>query len=71
MLVIFDFVNSIKIKGYRIKVKINLDTLKDVRDFVNITSNLQGKITVTDGEDLVVNAKSLMGMLYSLEFSEL
>lgn len=53
------------------KVKINLDTLKDVQDFVNITSNLQGKITVTDGEGLVVNAKSLMGMLYSLEFSEL
>lgn len=71
MLVIFDFVNSIKIKGYRMKVKINLDTLKDVQDFVNITSNLQGKITVTDGEGLVVNAKSLMGMLYSLEFSEL
>ena len=71
MLVIFDFVNSIKIKGYRIKVKINLDMLKDVQDFVNITSNLQGKITVTDGEGLVVNAKSLMGMLYSLEFSEL
>lgn len=40
MLVIFDFVNSIKIKGYRMKVKINLDTLKDVQDFVNITSNL-------------------------------
>ena len=71
MLVIFDFVNSIKIKGYRMKVKINLDMLKDVQDFVNITSNLQGKITVTDGEGLVVNAKSLMGMLYSLEFSEL
>ena len=71
MLVIFDFVNSIKIKGYRIKVKINLDMLKDVQDFVNITSNLQGKITVTDGEGLVVNAKSLMGMLYSLEFSDL
>ena len=53
------------------KVKINLDTLKDVQDFVNITSNLQGKITVTDGEGFVVNAKSLMGMLYSLEFSEL
>lgn len=71
MLVIFDFVNSIKIKGYRMKVKINLDMLKDVQDFVNITSNLQGKITVTDGEGLVVNAKSLMGMLYSLEFSGL
>ena len=71
MLVIFDFVNSIKIKGYRMKVKINLDMLKDVQDFVNITSNLQGKIIVTDGEGLVVNAKSLMGMLYSLEFSEL
>ena len=71
MLVIFDFVNRLKLKGYRMKVKINLDTLKDVQDFVNITSNLQGKITVTDGEGLVVNAKSLMGMLYSLEFSEL
>lgn len=53
------------------RVKINLDTISDVQNFVKITSGLKGKITVTDGDGLVVNAKSLMGLIYSLEFNEL
>ena len=53
------------------RVKINLDTISDVQNFVKITSGLKGKITVTDGDGLIVNAKSLMGLIYSLEFNEL
>ena len=53
------------------RAKINLDTISDVQKFVKITTALNGKITVTDGKGLVVNAKSLMGLIYSLEFEEL
>lgn len=53
------------------KAKIRLDTMHDAANFVNITSRLDGKIIVTDSEGLKVNAKSLMGMLYALEFDEL
>ena len=53
------------------RAKINLDTISDVQNFVKITTALNGKITVTDGKGLVVNAKSLMGLIYSLEFEEL
>lgn len=51
--------------------KIQLDTYKDVVKFVAITGALNGNITVTDNEQHRVNAKSLLGMLYSLEFNEL
>ena len=53
------------------RTKIRLDTMHDAANFVNITSRLDGKIIVTDSDGLKVNAKSLMGMLYALEFDEL
>lgn len=53
------------------KNRIRLDTYHDAASFVNITTHLNGKITVHDGDDHCVNAKSLMGMLYALEFNEL
>lgn len=52
----------------KIKAKIRLDTMHDAAKFVGITSTLEGKIVVTDGNGLCVNAKSLMGMLHALEF---
>ena len=53
------------------KTKIRLDTMTDVANFVNITNKLDGKILVKDGEGMTVNAKSILGMLYALEFDEL
>ncbi len=54
------------------KYRIRLDTDKDVADFVGITGKLDGQITVTDGKGLKVNAKSMLGVLYSkMEFEEL
>ena len=53
------------------KVQIRLDTYTDVRDFVRITSALGGDIHITDNKGLCVNAKSLLGAMYSLEFEEL
>ena len=53
------------------KVKIRLDTGKDVQKFVSITSTIAGDIHITDGKGLRVSAKSLLGALYALEFDEL
>lgn len=53
------------------KAKVRIDTLTDALTFVKITSTLDGKIVLCDNEGLKVNAKSLLGVLYSIEFSEL
>ena len=53
------------------KNRIRLDTYHDAVKFVNIASTLDGQITVTDDGNHRVNAKSLLGMLYALEFNEL
>lgn len=51
--------------------KIRIDTIQDVNKFVNITSQLGGKITITDNAGLTVNAKSVLGALHAMEFEEL
>lgn len=53
------------------KIKIRLDTITDAQELVKIASRFPGAVTITDGSGLRVSAKSLMGALYSLEFSEL
>ena len=54
------------------KYKIILDTVSDVNTFVkNVSAETKATVTVTDNRGLRVNAKSLMGMLYALEFEEL
>ncbi len=51
--------------------KIRIDTIQDVNKFVSITSQLDGKITITDNAGLTVNAKSMLGALHAMEFEEL
>lgn len=53
------------------KNKIRIDTIQDVSQFVSIVSQLDGKITITDNQGLCVNAKSVLGALHALEFTEL
>lgn len=53
------------------KVKLRLDTVSDVNKFVNITTALNQPITITDGNGLRVNAKSVIGVLHALEFDNL
>ena len=53
------------------KARIRLDTLQDIRKFVDITSKLDGKIVITDNNGLCVNGRSMLGCMYSLEFDEL
>ena len=54
------------------KYKIVLDTVTAVNKFVGIANSIPNAvITVTDNNGLRVSAKSIMGMLYALEFEEL
>lgn len=53
------------------KYKIELVTITDIQNFVNVVSSLPGKITLTDGSDFCVNAKSLLGAMATVEWSEL
>ena len=53
------------------KAKIRIDTGSDALRFSDIISALEGKITVTDNKGLRVNAKSILGMVYAIEFEEL
>ena len=53
------------------KVKIRLDTGADAIKFSNIASRLTADVYVFDNNGLRVNAKSVLGMLYTLEFDEL
>lgn len=53
------------------RARIRLDTISDINKFVNITSNLKQPITITDGNGLRVNAKSVIGVLHAMEFTQL
>lgn len=51
--------------------KIVLDTEHDIVRFIAAVSNVQTPVVVTDGEGMCVNAKSMLGMLYAMTFSEM
>lgn len=53
------------------KLKISLDTLSDVRGFVEAATQADVPVYITDGNGLKVSAKSMMGALYALEFDAL
>ena len=53
------------------RVKINLETTHDAIELAKIATYVSGKVLITDGNGLTVNAKSVMGALYALEFSDL
>lgn len=51
--------------------RIRIDTIKQANELAAIATNLNGKITITDGQGLTVNAKSVIGALHAMEFNEL
>jgi hypothetical protein len=53
------------------KVKIRLDTMKDINQFVAICSKVSEPVHVSDGAGLKVSAKSILGVMYSMEFDEI
>ena len=52
------------------KAKIRLDTMKDITQFVAICTKVNAPVYVTDGAGLKVSAKSVLGVMYSMEFSD-
>ena len=54
------------------RVKVRLDTLTDIRQFVDIVGKVAGKTNVylTDGQHFTVSAKSVLGAAYTMEWCE-
>lgn len=51
--------------------RIRIDTIKQANELAAIMGKLDGKITITDGQGLTVNAKSVLGALHAMEFENL
>ena len=51
--------------------RIHLETENDIVDFISRVAPLGCLVVVTDGEGMRVNAKSMLGMLYAMTFSEM
>lgn len=51
--------------------RIRIDTVKQANELAAIMGKLDGKITITDGQGLTVNAKSVLGALHAMEFENL
>lgn len=52
------------------KQRINLVTLSDVQRFVSVVSSIEEKVTLSDNEGHCVSAKSMLGSIYSLEWTD-
>ena len=53
------------------KQRIRLDTMTDVQQFIKTTSQVSEAVTLEDGNGFCVNAKSLLGSLYAMEFTHI
>lgn len=53
------------------KYKIRLETLTDINNFVKIVNNFDEPIILNDGAGFSVNAKSILGAMYTIEWNEL
>ena len=53
------------------RVKIRLDTMRDINNFVHTCSTIPAAVYITDGNDLKVSGKSLLGAMYAMEFKDL
>ena len=51
------------------KVKIELETMNDVSEFVAITTKIKEPVYLV-GNDFRVSAKSLLGALYTMEWDD-
>lgn len=53
------------------KAKIRLDTLSEVNKFVEVVSRFDEKVELVDDEGHCVSAKSILGALYSFEWTNI
>ena len=52
------------------KVKVRLDTLSDIKNFVSAVNSIATEVHLIDGNNLTVSAKSMLGAMYTMEWSE-
>ena len=52
------------------KVRIKLDTMADIKNFVNACTEVIEPVKISDNAGHCVSAKSMLGMLYTMEWSE-
>jgi hypothetical protein len=45
--------------------------MKDINQFVSVCSRIAAPVYVTDGAGLKVSAKSVLGVMYSMEFANI
>ena len=57
--------------GIYLRNKIHLETVEDAKNFSDIASHVHGDVRIVDAVGHCVNAKSLLGAIYSLEFEDL
>ena len=50
------------------RVRVRLDTMKEINQFVNACAKVNAPVYITDGAGLKVSAKSVLGVMYSMEF---
>ena len=53
------------------RAKIRLDTMKDINQFVAICTKIHVPVYITDGAGLRISAKSVLGVMYSMEFADI
>jgi hypothetical protein len=53
------------------KIKVRLDTVTDIANFVLIASQVKSDVYLTNNDGLKVNGKSFLGVAYAHEFDEL
>lgn len=58
-------------KKMKYRDRIYLETESDVVEFISRITPFECPIVITDGEGMRVNAKSMLGMLYAMTFSEM
>lgn len=53
------------------RAKIRLDTMRDINEFVRICTGVTSAVHITDGAGLKVSGKSLLGVMYAMEFYDI
>ncbi|MCI8472239.1 MAG: hypothetical protein HFE66_01950 [Clostridiales bacterium] len=52
------------------RIKIRIDTMSDVSKLVAVATKAKGRVILTDNTDFKVSGKSLLGAIYTMEWSE-
>ena len=53
------------------KVRVRLDTLTDIQNFVNVAAGVKESVVLRDNIGNQVSAKSLLGAIYTMEWDEI